>query len=249
MVKRASLIVCLVIFALSCKKAEDRSCFKGIGDEKSLETMVGTFDTLRLFDDINYQLIPDTVFKVEVIGGENLIKHIEIGQANNSLTIENNNKCNFLRKFDEKVTVKIHVSDLNYIQYEGSEELKSTDTLYASELRLFVRDGAGDVDLTVVNGYTSAVIAYGFGNFHISGQTLYAFLNCNTNSTCDATALSVALELNVNSSSQGDMYVNAQGTDYFVGVTNQKGNIFYKGIPDLTAFKNNHTGEIINLNN
>jgi hypothetical protein len=249
MVRRLSVILCLVVFALSCKKAEDRTCFKSIGEEKSLDTIVGSYDTLRLFDDIKYQLVPDTIFKVEVLGGKNLIKHITINHANNTLTVENNNKCNFLRKLDEKVTVKIHVSDLNYIQFEGSEELKSTDTLYASALRLFIRDGAGDIDLTVVNGYTSAVVAYGFGSFRISGQTLYAFLNCNTNSTCDTRSLAVSLELNVNSNTQGDMYVNAAGTDSFVGLTNQKGNIYYLGKPDMTEFKNNHTGEIINLNN
>ena len=249
MVVRLSLILCLVVFAFSCKKAEDRICFKSIGKEKSIETIVDSYDTLRLYDDIKYQLIPDTIFKVEVIGGENLIKHIDVQHANNTLTVENNNKCNFLRRLDERVTVKIYTSDLNYIQYEGSEELKSTDTLYSSVLRLNIRDGAGDVDLTVLNGYTSAVVSHGFGGFRISGQTLNAFLNCNTNSTCDARSLKVSQELNVNSNTQGDMYVNATGTDSFVGVTNQQGNIYYLGIPDLTEFKNYHTGEIINLNN
>lgn len=248
MVRIVLVITILLLFSLSCKKAEDRSCFKSIGEKSSLDTSMQAYDTLKLYDDINYVIVPDTAFKVEVEGGENLIKHIKMVNENNTLSITNENKCNFLRKLNEKVTVFIHGSHINYIYYEGSESLTSIDTLFSNELRLFIRDGVGDVDLTIENGYTSAVISHGWGNFTLRGKTLSAFLNCSTNSTCDTRELKINNELKVSSNTQGDMYVNAD-VEFFHCIIHQKGNIFYEGTPTQTSFEYYHEGDIIDLNN
>lgn len=249
MVKYLVIISLFAIALFGCQKPEERSCFKSIGELSSYDTIFSSFDTLRLYDDIEYSLVPDTIFRIEVEGGKNLINHVSLELENNSLIVMNKNKCNFLRKLNEKIKVTIHVQDVNYIHYEGSEELISSDTLHSSELRFFIRDGVGDVDLTVNNGYTSGVVSHGWGSFILRGKTLYAYLNCNTNSYCDASALAVEYDLRVNSNTQGDMYVNADGTNYFQALINQKGNIFYEGTPGLTSFDINHEGDIIHLNN
>lgn len=248
MVKLFFIIALLVLVSLSCKKAEDRSCFKSIGEKSSLDSSMQAYDTLMLYDDINYVIVPDTEFKVKVEGGENLIKHIKMVNKNSTLSITNENKCNFLRKLDEKVTVFIHGNGINFVYYEGSESLISKDTLFANELRLFIRDGVGDVDLTIENGYTSAVISHGWGNFTLRGKTSSAFLNCSTNSTCDTRGLMVNNQLNVNSNTQGDMYVNAD-VELFHCMIHQKGNIYYEGTPSQTSFEYYHEGDIIDLNN
>ncbi len=249
MVKYFLIILTIGSVFSSCKKSEDRSCFKSTGELKSIDYTFESFDTISLYDDIKYTLVPDTIFKVEVEGGENLIQHVNVIYENNALKVLNENKCNFLRSFKEKVEVKIHVQDLNYIHFEGSEYLISSDTLHASELRFFIRDGAGDVDLTVKNGYTSGVVSHGWGNFTLRGETIFAYLNCNTNSSCDTRLLKVTNELRVNSNTQGDMYVDVSETNIFEGVINQKGNIFYEGTPLNTFFTINNEGDIIDLNN
>ena len=249
MVKYLVVILTIIIVSSSCQKSEDRSCLKSTGEIALIDYVFESFDSLNLYDDIKYTLVPDTIFKVEVKGGENLINHINVVMNNNVLKVTNENKCKFLRSFKEKVEVKIHVQDLNYIHFEGSEQLVSSDTLHASELRLLIRDGAGGVDLTVKNGYTSGVISHGWGSFTLRGETLFAYLNCNTNSSCDSRSLKVVNELRVNSNTQGDMYVGASGANNFFGIINQKGNIYFEGAADNTLFTFNDEGDILDLNN
>tara|TARA_B100000508_G_scaffold141093_1_gene146616 strand:- start:133346 stop:134092 length:747 start_codon:yes stop_codon:yes gene_type:complete len=247
MVKYIIYISVCFAFLASCKKAEDRQCFKSIGDMSSLDSTFSAYDTLRLYDDIDYELIPDSIFRVEIIGGENLVKHVSLILESNSLSITNENKCNFLRRIDEKIKVKIYGQDFNYIHYEGSESLRSYDTLHSDELRIFIRDGAGEVDLIVENGYTSAVVSHGWGSFKLSGETLYSYFNCNTNSRCDTRNLKTQYTISVNSNTQGDMYVNVNGVNQFIGAINQKGNIYYSGTPQSTNFSINDQGDIIQL--
>lgn len=208
--------------------------------------MLTSFDSLRLYDNLKYVLIQDSIFKVKVEGGENVIQHVKIENENNTLTVKNENKCNFLRSFDEKMTVYIHCLDVNFIHFEGSDQMKSQDTLFSSELRLLIRDGAGEVDLTVNNGFMSAVVTHGWGNFILRGKTLDAFLNCNTNSYCDTRELEVVNTLNVNSNTQGDMIVNANVDDFHC-VLHQKGNVYYEGNPLTTSFEYFGEGEVLYL--
>jgi hypothetical protein len=246
MVSRVIFISLLGALIISCKKSKDRSCIKFVGDNGTVDTLLTSFDTIRLYDDLKYILIQDSIFKVKVEGGENVIGHVKVENENNTLTLKNENKCNFLRSYKEKMTVYIHCLDVNYIYFEGSEQLRSQDTLVSSELRVLIRDGAGNVDLTVRNGYMSAVVTHGWGNFILRGITLDAYLNCSTNSYCDTRDLEVENTLNVNSNTQGDMFVNAN-VDHFDCLINQKGDIYYEGNPLTTTFEYNGEGEVIYL--
>lgn len=247
MVKYLIFILSIVV-VVSCKKPSDRTCFKSTGEVITMDTLLGGFDSLALYDDLEYYIVPDSIEKLRIVGGENLVKHIRVVNEQNGLTIANDNKCNFLRGLNQKVKVYIHSPEINHIYYEGSERLESTDTLKAAELRLLVRDGAGRIDLTVENGYTSAVVSHGWGDFTLRGQTISAFLNCSTNSYCDTRSLNVITTLHVNSNTQGDMYVNAEGTEFKCTI-HQRGNIYYTGNPVSTDFTYNDQGDIIHLTN
>src|SRR5690554_2283326 len=180
------ILLLSVLFLFSCKKAHERVCFKSKGEEAALDVSFDKdIDSLFLYDDLFYTLIQGEESKITLTGGENLLEHIEVISENRKLTVLNKNKCNFLRSFKNKIHAIIYVDSVRSIHYEGSGQLHSQDTLFSNELRLSITDGAGDVNLTLKNGYTSAVITHGFGNFTLKGKTTYAFLHCNTNSYCD----------------------------------------------------------------
>lgn len=246
---RLIIILLIGLSLFSCKKAENRKCFKGSGDNN--ERIVNTdqdIDSLFLYSDLYYSLEQGNETKVVLTGGENLLSHIQVDFENGKLRIENNNKCRFLRSYKDKIHAKIYVDSITYIYYEGSKELNSIDTLFSSELRLIITDGAGNTDLTLVNGYTSATVSHGFGDFTLRGNTLYSYLHCNTNSFCDTRSFKVQNELNVYSNTVGNMKVNAN-TNHFVATINQSGNIEYTGTPLLKTLKIEGSGKVISLNN
>ena len=64
------LFITFVFILASCKKAEDRPCFKGVGDETTVEIELASFETLFLGPHLNYILVQDTLGKVVLTGGE-----------------------------------------------------------------------------------------------------------------------------------------------------------------------------------
>ena len=241
------VIISLILVFFSCKKAEERRCFKGVGETSSLEIELNqSFDTLYLYDDINYVLVQSETPKLLIEGGENLITHVGYSVENEILQITNNNTCNFLRNFREKMTVEIHVPTINYIYYEGSESVTNQDTIQSSSLRIRIRDGAGSVNLTVNVGYIASTITHGWGDFSLSGNALIAFVSCRTNSICDTRKLIVANDMIVDSNTEGDMYVNGDDNRLRVDLRTG-GNVFYTGEPTTITKTRTGSGELIKL--
>lgn len=237
--------IAIVLLLFSCKKAEERSCFKGVGNPSSEEILLSeNFDTLYLKDDLIFEIIPDTLNKIELIGGRNLLNHIGVNLAQGKLQIENNNRCNFLRNLSERVTAKIHLKELHYLDYEGTSSLTFLDTLYSGELRVYNKDGAGSIHLLVDVGYLEVVIKYGWADFTVAGTSGYTYLACNTNSFCDARLLRPQIGLNVLSMTQGDMYVNAHNT-IFTARIKRAGNIRFVGEPSELNLIQTGEGQLI----
>ncbi|WP_159038554.1 GIN domain-containing protein [Brumimicrobium mesophilum] len=241
--------IIIVLAFLSCKKAEDRRCLKFVGEdaERIIETDLD-IDSLFLSDDLYYSLAQGNETKIVLTGGENLLSHIDVRINNGGLSIENDNKCKFLRSYKNKINAKIYVDSITYIYYEGSKKLTSIDTLRSNELRLIIRDGAGSADLTLVNGYTSAIVSNGFGDITLRGKTNYGFLHCNSNGFCDARMLNVDGWLNVFSNTVGVMKINANET-VLEATIKQSGNIEYVGTPISSTVHLEGSGKVISLNN
>lgn len=240
-----SIFICLVFF--SCKKSEDRSCFKSVGDEDKLTfDLIEDIDSLFLYDNIIYNIIPSTENRIEISGGKNLLNHVDLYTANKMLQINNNNKCNFLRSFKHKVTLDLFINDIKYIYFEGSEPFTFMDTLTTDNLRLVIRDGAGSVNALVNSNLINITVTHGVGDFTLAGRTNTALLSCNTNSFCDATALVTKELLKVRSVTHGDMLVNADNVPMEVELF-RNGNVKYIGTPESIVFDRIGEGDLIKI--
>jgi len=246
---RGTLIFLLAVFTLvSCKKAEDRACLKFNGDEiiRKIPISQGV-DSLFLNDDLFYTLVPSTESKVVLRGGENMLNHIDIVSGNGKLTVSNHNKCRFLRSYKHKIFAEIHVDGITFIEFFGSRELKSEGKLLSNELRIHVRDGAGELDLEIENGYTSVVYGSGYGNFFLRGEVLHCYIHCNSNTYGDTRNLLVKESLKVVSNTAGNVWVNADSTHFSADIL-YKGNVGYVGTPITTDVTIQGKGKLINLN-
>lgn len=237
----------LLALFVQCKKPSDRTCFKGKGEMSTrVVELTAQNDSLRLFDDFEYTIVPDSSNRIVLTGGKHLLKHVQIEESDQNLQITNENKCGFLRDLSTRIKAELHVASPPYIYYEGSERLTNEDTLKSGELRLVIRDGAGDVDLTVKNGYMSAQVTHGFGNYTLRGQTIQAFLNNQTNSFCDTRELEVSSQVLVRSQTQGDMLVNADAAILRAEIY-ADGNIKYTGAPFSVDLTKQGSGSLIPL--
>lgn len=238
--------ITLLILTLSCKKSEDRACWKFAGETKTIEQSFDKIDSLFLHKDIVYELIQSTENKIEVVGGENLIHFIDFDVEGGNLAISNKNKCAFLRSYKKKVTVKIYASNLKYIYSESSENISSQNTLTYPYLAILIRDGAGKVTLEVQNQSLQIDVTSGWGDFEITGSTNYLGVFCRTGSFCDTRNLSVNISCYAFSRSTGDMYINANDCTLEAYVES-RGNIYYTGEPTVISETITGEGELIAL--
>lgn len=243
------LIILIIPFVFfSCKKEEDRDCFKSIGDSASREVSVGEFDKLNLGPHLAYVLVQDTVNRVVVTGGSNLINLIDVTIDDNmQLHVMNNNDCNFLRDYDDVITVEIHVKKIINIHFEGTQPLVCENQLKTDYLTLTIRDGAGEVNLDVDAIELWTLVTYGWGNFNFKGEVDYLNIQLGGDGFGTTYDLTVRDSLHAISNTTGLLKVNADSCD-FVAQNILTGDIWYVGNPTSVTHATYGGGELLNKN-
>ncbi len=232
-----------IVFA-SCKKAENRSCFKFVGNEKTKEVEINEFYKLKLYEHVKFELVQDTVNKVVLIGGENLLNEISINVSENTLTITNNNKCNFLRNYDKVVKAEIHFKDLKELDYLGSETLTNRDILNLPWFSFSMKKNSSTIDLNIKSIFLFANTSGGYADYILRGSADYACLTASSNGYCDANNLIIKDSLNVVSNTMGEMKINADKVLLRAEVK-LKGNIYCIGIPSSSFISEINSGKLI----
>ncbi len=241
---RNSLLLLLVgLLVFSCKKPEDRTCFKLLGSETVKEIPLASFDRLDLREHVKYVLIQDSLDKVVLKGGKNLLNLIEVKSESGLVTIENKNRCGFLRNAKKVVVAEIHFTRLVNIRFIGTEPLTNQGTIYTDYFTFYSRDGAGDVTLDLNAIEINAEANHGWCNFTLTGATQKARICAKSNSYCDVSGLTVTDSLYVASETVGDIKVNANNLVIY-GYITQSGNILYKGTPLGVDVLLNGTGSV-----
>jgi regulator of RNase E activity RraB len=213
----------------SCKKAEDRRCYKFAGADAQKEILLENFHALDLGKKLEYVFINDSTNKVVLVGKENLLNLVEIQNSNDTLYIDNHNKCDYFRKFkNNKIRVEIHYTELKYIYSEASEPLICLDTLKTETLQIEIRDGAGSSNFLVKVENISIDAPHGWGDYLISGQAANAYIGIRSNCFADVTNLKVTNYYYIAHESQGDLKVNPNNLVLY-GYLKAGGNILYTG--------------------
>ena len=238
------LLIVIVLFA-SCKKQEDRSCFKRSGEMAVQTYAFGDFNRLFLKEHIRYRLIQDSTNCIVVRGGKNLLNFILVDGEGGLISIQNKNRCNYLRKY-EVPTVEIHYTRLINILFEGTEELITEDTMLVDYLTLTLRDGAGIMNMKVKAQDINVVNTHGWGSVILNGETNTLRCNAMGDGRFDCRNLKVNQSIQWITSSSVDHYLNAPGIPLQVEL-NGIGNIFYHGTPSLIQKSRYGSGDLIPL--
>ena len=234
MMKRLSIFLFLLISALmlqSCKKENIGDCFKKTGTINREKRMLEAFDSLILSNRITLVLIEDSVDFAEIEAGNNLIDLIRTDVKDRKLTIENNNKCNWVRNYESPVNVYLHYKKLQRIVMYGSSTITNRDTLRTDSLKIEFRDASGNVALTINNKFLNIIQHTGAGDAVIRGRTDALFVYCASLGLCNTRDLSAGYVF-VESYSAADCRVF--GRDSLDLIAHRDGSIYYYGPGVLT---------------
>lgn len=227
------ICTCLVLF--SCKKEEDRNCFKSIGEEGTLEVSMLDFKKVNLNSAIKYVLIQDSLNKAVVIGGKNLIKHIDFSYDSDSvLHIKDKNKCNFLRKLNRKITVELHLTRLDLIEIKSADSVVSRGLIKSDFTHLIVEDGAASIRLGWDVQHLETFVKYGYSDITFYGKALVFNSNITLGTQLNALDLDVSQSVYISTKSSQPAYVNV-GTAALTGDIWSNGNVYYKGTPNYLS--------------
>ena len=244
--KLISTTLILFIF-LSCKKEEDRSCFKSIGEDISKEINFSPMQELVLKSDITYVLYKDDLDKIILKGGKNLLNFVAIHQTGKLITIENNNDCSFLRGYKDDIVVEIHFSELKKISFGGSKKMINLSPLQLDSLWINAFDGSGVIQLNVQTNYLKLSSDFGYTDFLINGTSDYLLCYLGGSSYASLYDLAVNDSITVVSNSQRDVLVKPAAIRLKAQL-NQSGNVLYKGIPSSLFYTRFGKGELVNKN-
>lgn len=244
---RHLLFIALIFTFFSCKKSEDRRCLKVAGTETTIERDLDDFTKIFIGPNIHVSLVQDSLDKVVITGGENLVNFISSDIVDGELQIENINKCNFLRSYKHQVFVEIHLTTLTKVYFEGTKPLVCNSVINGNNLSVIIRDGAGEVDLDVNYNNLDFTVTNGWGNFVLKGNVNKLNLNIWSNGFGDAYGLNVANDLEVVSNTAGLLKVNADGANLKVEISSI-GDVWYLGNPTDLLYTKYGAGELLDKN-
>lgn len=240
------IMVLLTTMTFSCKKSPLTN-----GDVITEERELSAFNTIYLYDNINVTLVKSDIFKIEITTGENLIPNIISNVVDNALYIRNENICNWLRSYDCPLEAKIHYhGDINKIMYESVGDLRTEGYLENDSISYFELDietGAGDIDLKLNCDSVYIDIHEGTNEIKLEGSSNYTYIYQHGFGPIDATNLPSS-KMFVNSYTSNNIFIHC--IDELDVRIHDRGNIYYKGQPEIDSFIDpDALGRIIEIEN
>lgn len=224
--KRLTILVVLIAFA-GCTKDNAFDCFKSNGKVITQIRTVDSFNTIKVYDKIDLNVVQGAELRVEVNAGEHLMNEIKTKTEDGVLIIKNNNKCNFVRGYKKHITVTVTVPHVWKIDNEGVGTLNFS----GNEDSLFVRaENSGDIHLSGAFKKLQTS-SHGNGDIYLNGIADVLYIYMFGTNFLHGENLEVNNYLFVETISIGDAYVNAPPAGDFDCNIWRSGNIYYKGSP------------------
>ena len=243
--KKLMLVAYVLLILYSCEK-ESSDCFVSKGNIDTQEVLLEEFKAIQVHDIFNIILIQDTVHKIVMEGGENLLPHVNTLIRNDTLVIKNSLRCNWLRDY-EKVTLSVYFQELDHFVTQAPVNVISRDTIRCDTLQYFAIGEIGEAELILNCSYFRFDDSYStLGLFKFSGKAGESRFYVNYGSSLDAGKL-VSKKADIYLKTVGDIYVNV--TEHLRVWIWGPGNIYYSGNPGLVEIiERRSSGELVKIN-
>ncbi len=226
--KKIIFIAMLLLAFAACKKAGD--CMSNVGKPVIREFALSDFDTLVIHNNFKIYLVQDTLNKIVINAREKFADAFVYEIKNNSLHIDHNFRCPFMKPRKKEVILHIHVKEISLIKALNASKLFSQNCLTNdSEIGLIAGTKFFEADLNINSPY------FYFWNIHLNGGKLNLRGTAETLKFWNVSLFGIdALGLKtdnayIENSSKADIFVHPE--KYLECKITGTGNVYYKGNP------------------
>jgi len=230
----------LLLLLAGCQKP---SCFTDAGPVAQTERTTFPFTKIVLYDNIHLVLTQDTVDKLMVEAGQNLLSQIATTVNDQTLTIKNNVGCSWLRRPGETITVYASVKNLQQVDYNGSGNITSTNTITSPTLFFYSYEGAGNIDVAIDAEVAGAYIHHENADITLHGRAHRFFTYINARGTLNIKDLQVQ---NMVMEYGGVRNTTVNVSDSLDVIIYHTGNVYYKGQPHIKR-QTHSSGQLLHL--
>lgn len=225
-------LISSLIFFSSCSQSS-KDCFKSAGDIDSSIFNFSYFSVIDVHDIFNIHIEQADYYSVKVKTNSTLLNNIDITLNDNTITIDDNNKCYFSRDYDLEINIYITAPDLKEVNFYNASTLKSINTLSYNRFlfRAYGKLAFCDLDINCSDHFFISLWNVS-GEYTVSGNCTYLdILNHGTSKihTYNLTADYAIVEQR----STGDIEINPSLK--IIGQIYDIGNIYYKGNPEIDS--------------
>lgn len=242
MVMRRVLPLLMVLLA-ACEAEQWDDCVTSTGPPREEERAVGPFHRVVLEDRVDLVLEDRMAGTVNVVAGGNLLDQVVTEVEGGTLTVRNENRCNWVRSFKPRITVRVPMDAVVELELRGTGNVSAVDTVRQPVFRIEQRNAQGTVELGLAVDTCYVGLHTGAGDVRLSGTCGVAYLYSGFMGPIDAGALA-AQEVNVNNSGVADIICRAQqrlNAQLF-----DVGDVRYYGDPVLQATVSG-SGQVVRL--
>ena len=239
------VIIIIFLSLVACNKTSAPDCIKTKGNVIESTRELDNFNRVILRDMIDLKVIQDQSNFLKIRAGENIIPKIVTKVENNELLIEDNNRCNFIRDLEERITIELHTSGFRDLEVYGSGDISFKNPMIVPVFNMDAFETNAKHDINVQTDSCKIKYHIGGNDLILEGTSNYLFLFNLGNNWMRAEGLTSSLT-HISSDSSGDVFVNVQNTLLYE--IHQTGNIYYQGIPDtIITLEHSGSGNIISL--
>ncbi len=198
------------------------------------ERPVTPFDSIDLGDNVNLILTEDSVNRITVEAGSNVISGITTEIHDRQLTIRNLNACNWLRSYEKPLDVHVSVHHLWKIYYNAAGNVSSANTLSGDSIKIEVWGGCGSFDLALNYNKGWFIMNMGTADYNLHGRCDIADFYLNDMGLIQTKDLATRY-CSVNNRGTNNCYVNVSVNLY--AIISNIGSVYYTGDPPTVGGK------------
>ncbi len=221
-----TLILCLGV--MSCSK-DGGSCLTNTGPVITLERITSDFDTINVNEYVNVILTQDTINRVRVEAGKNIINGISTEVTDRTLFVHNNNQCNWLRSYNSPINVYLSVRNLRKIYYNSSGNITTTNPITTPTLWVDGWGGCGTIDLELNIDAGTFIQHMGTADFKLRGKCKVSSIHAGDFGLFECREMETAYSF-IRNEGSNDCYIKV--IKYLDATIGSIGSIYYRGAPD-----------------
>jgi hypothetical protein len=237
------LPLCLLI--AGCARDQWDDCFTSTGPMSREERTIGDFHTVDLSDRIDLVLEARDEGPVVVVGGGELLDQVVTEVDNGVLQVRNENRCNWVRSYVPRITVRVPITSVGQLTLRGSGSVNGLDTIRRERFVVEQWGGEGTVSLVLDVEELTCALHTGVGDVRLNGRCgEVADLYSGVIGAIDAAGLRTPV-VNVNNS--GVAVIRCWAEERLAVTILARGDVYYRGSPTEVATDLQGSGRLLRL--